>query len=171
MASTAEEKSSKSLDTFTGADASEYRRWRRRAQLYLMALPTNIPEKKWGAKLLEHLGGEAEELLEAVEVDEITKEAGWKLVLDTLDEKYKEASKDELQRVMKDYFYVIVIKEGETYRKFMTRLDTAYKALVRNGVELPEEVRGWMLLKSLPLSTLQSPWCSPQVKALSNTLT
>lgn len=80
MTSAANEKGSfKSLDTFTGADASEYRKWRRKAQLYLMALPTNIPEKKWGAKLLEHLSGEAEELLEAVEIDEITKESGWTL--------------------------------------------------------------------------------------------
>lgn len=55
------------------------RKWRRRARLFLMALPTNILEKKWGAKLLERLSGEAEELLEAV--DEITKESGWKLVL------------------------------------------------------------------------------------------
>ena len=118
--------------------------------MYLMALPTNVPEK-WGARLLEHLSGEAEELLEAVDIDDITKDQGWKLVLDTLDEKYKEASKDELQRVMKDYFYTICIKEQETYRYFITRLDTAYKALVRNGVELPDEVRGWMLLKKLAL--------------------
>ena len=117
------------------------------------ALPTTVPEKKWGARLLEHLSGEAEELLEAVDIDDITKENGWKLVLDTLDEKYKEASKDELQRVMKDYFYTICVKEGESYRNFITRLDTAYKALVRNGVELPEEVRGWMLLKKLALES------------------
>ena len=39
---------------------------------------------------------------------------------------------------MKDCFYVICMKESETYRNFMTRLDTACKALVRNGVELPD---------------------------------
>ena len=48
----------KSLEIFNGEDASEHRRWRRRAQLFLMALPTNVPEKKWGARLLEHLSGE-----------------------------------------------------------------------------------------------------------------
>lgn len=147
------EGNTKSLDKFTGEDASEYRKWRRRAQLYLMALPTTIPEKKWGAKLLEHLAGEAEELMEAVDIDEITKETGWKTVLDALDEKYKEPSKDELQRVMREYFYTITVKEGETFRNFITRLETAYKALVRNGVELPEEVRGWMLLKKLALDS------------------
>ena len=40
----------------------------------------------------------------------------------SLDEKYKEASKDELQRVMKDYFYVIVIKEGEAVKHIRTSL-------------------------------------------------
>lgn len=59
-----EERSSRNLETFSGADASEYRRWRRRAELYLLGLPTNIPEKKWGARVIEHLAGEAEELVE-----------------------------------------------------------------------------------------------------------
>ena len=33
----------------------------------------------------------------------------------------------------------------------MIRLDTSYKALVRNEVELPAAVRGWLLLKKLSL--------------------
>ena len=119
----------------------EYRRWRRRAELYLLGLPTNVPEKKWGARLIEHLTGEAGEVVEFMSIEEITKDNGWKLVFKALDEKYKELDKHELQRVMKEYFYTINIKEGESYGNFIIRLETAYKGLVRHDVTLPDEVK------------------------------
>eukprot|EP00435_Cladocopium_sp_Y103_P075981 s11_g71.t1 len=149
--SVGKEEAGSKLETFTGENAGDYRRWRRRAMLYLQALPTTIPEKKWGARILENLSGEAEELMESLMIEDIIKEDGYKKVFKILDEKYKEPEKDELQRVLKEYLYTIGIKEGETYRNFMIRLDTSYKALVRNGVELPDTVRGWLLLKKLSL--------------------
>ena len=139
------------MEPFTGENVGDYRRWRRRATLYLQALPTTIPEKKWGARLLEHLSGEIEELMESLAIDEIVKEDGYKKAFKILDDKYKEPEKNELQRVLKEYLYTIYIKEGETYRNFMIRLDTSYKALVRNEVELPAAVRDWLLLKKLSL--------------------
>ena len=139
------------LDVFDGTRPSEYRRWRRRAELYLMGLPTNVPERKWGARLLEHLSGEAEELLEQLPIEKIAKDKGYEEIFDLLDEKYKELAKDELQRVMKEYFYSSVIKPNETYRSFIVRLDTTYKSLVRHGVELPGPVRGWLLMRKMLL--------------------
>ena len=126
--SVGKEEAGSKLETFTGENVGDYRRWRRRATLYLQALPTTIPEKKWGARLLEHLSGEAEELMESLAIYEIVKEDGYKKVFKILDDKYKEPEKDELQRVLKEYLYTICIKEGETDRNFMIRLDTSYKA-------------------------------------------
>ena len=83
-----------------------------------------------------------------------------------LDEKYKELDKHELQRVMKEYFYTINIKEGESYRTFIIRLETAYKGLVRHEVKLPNEVKGWMLLRKLAMDpkaeamVLTAPRCA-----------
>ena len=119
--------------------------------MYLLGLPTNVPEKKWGARLIEHLTGEAEEVVEFMSIEEITKDNGWKLVFKALDEKYKELDKHELQRVMKEYFYTINIKEGESYRNFIIRLENAYKGLVRHEVTLPDEVKGWMLLRRIAM--------------------
>ena len=102
------------LETFSGEDASEYRRWRRKAELYLMGLPTTVPESKWGARLVEHLRGEAEELMEHVELSTITDDKGYKKVFELLDERYKELDKDELQRFLKSYFYAAPIKNQET---------------------------------------------------------
>lgn len=81
------------LDTFSGENSADYRKWRRRATLYLQALPTTIPEKKWGARLIEHLSGEAEELMDSLEVDEIVQQDGWKTIFKMLDDKYKEPEK------------------------------------------------------------------------------
>ena len=141
------------LETFSGEDASEYRRWRRKAELYLMGLPTTVPESKWGARLVEHLRGEAEELMEHVELSTITDDKGYKKVFELLDERYKELDKDELQRCLKSYFYAAPIKNQETYRNFVIRMDTAYRGLTRHKVELPEPVRGWILLKKLLLDS------------------
>ena len=103
---------------FDGTRPSEYRRWRRRAELYLMGLPMNVPGRKWGARLLEHLSGEAaEELLEQLPIEKIAKDKGYEKIFDLLDEKYKGLGKDGLQRVMKGYFYSSVIKPNETYSK------------------------------------------------------
>eukprot|EP00435_Cladocopium_sp_Y103_P043962 s1603_g12.t1 len=141
------------LETFSGEDSSEYRRWRRKAELYLMGLPTTVPESKWGARLVEHLRGEAEELMEHVELSTITSDKGYQKVFELLDERYKELDKDELQRCLKSYFYAAPIKNQETYRNFVIRMDTAYRGLTRHKVELPEPVRGWILLKKLLLDS------------------
>eukprot|EP00435_Cladocopium_sp_Y103_P061432 s737_g23.t1 len=143
--------SSKSLEVFTGENTAEYRRWRRKAELYLMGLPTTVPSSKWGPRLLEHLSGEAEELMEHLEINVITEEKGYQEVFKVLDERYKELDKDELQRCLKDYFYATPIKQNETYRNFIIRLDTAYRGLTRHKVELPEPVRGWILMRKLSL--------------------
>lgn len=139
------------LEVFDGTNASEYRRWRRRAELYLQGLPTTVPEKKWGARLVEHLAGEAEELMEQLPIEKIVADTGYKNVLSLLDDKYKELGGHELQRVLKEFFYGIIIKPQETYRNFIIRLDTSYRAMLRHKVTLPDEVRGWFLLRKLAL--------------------
>lgn len=85
MSNAEKEGQTKSLDKFSGQDTSDYGRWRRRAELYLAALPTTIPEKKWGAKLMEHLSGEAEELMDQLAIEDLLKDDGYKMVLNLLD--------------------------------------------------------------------------------------
>jgi len=142
-----------SLETFDGSDASLYRRWRRKAELYLMGLPTTVPESRWGPRLLEHVAGEAEEALEHLDVHTITSDKGYKEVFKVLDDKYKELDKDDMQRCLKEYFYAATIKPNETYRNFVTRVDTAYRGLQRHKIELPDEVRGWIVLRKLALDS------------------
>ena len=97
--------------------------------------------------------GEAEETLEDLSIEKITKEDGYQQILAILDDKYKERQQDELHHALKEYFYTVTIKQGETYRNFLVRLDTAYRKLVQHGVELPSEVQGWFLMRKLHLES------------------
>ena len=71
-----DEAGTKNLETFPGENSGEYLRWRRGAELYLLGLPTHVPEKKWGARLIEHLTGEAEEVVAFMSIEDITKTMG-----------------------------------------------------------------------------------------------
>ncbi|CAE7255665.1 unnamed protein product [Symbiodinium sp. CCMP2592] len=137
------------LERFDGTQPATYRKWRRKAELMLMALPNTYSKEKWGAKLMEQLSGEAEEVCEAIPVEKLIKEGGHELVLKALDDKYKELDKDALHKHLTEYFYGVSIKGGETYRNLMVRLETSYRRLQEHTVELPEEVRGWFLLRKL----------------------
>ena len=130
------------LEVFSGASPQEYKRWRRKAELHLLGLPSTVGKAKRGPRLLESLSGEAWELLENVPISDIIKEDGHDLVFRTLDGKYKETQQDELQRALKEYFYQSSIKSGEDYRAFIVRLESTYRLLVTHGCELPKEVRG-----------------------------
>ncbi|CAE7879526.1 GIP, partial [Symbiodinium microadriaticum] len=121
------------------------------AELMLLALPTTYTKDRWGAKLLEYVSGEAEEVCEGLALEKITKEDGHKLIFDALDGRYRELEKEALHNHLHEYFYELKIRPGESYRNMTVRLDTSYRRLQEHSVELPEEVRGWFLLQKLKL--------------------
>ncbi len=72
LAGTAEDKNQ--LETFDGSDPSLDRAWKRRAQLMIAGLPSTVGKIKHGARLMQHIKGEAELLLETLSVEDIIKE-------------------------------------------------------------------------------------------------
>ena len=141
------------LETFTGVDPMSYKLWRRKAQLMLASLPTTIGKEKHGAKLMQFVSGEAESLLETLDIEEICKTGGDKKVLEILDEKYMPRPRDLLHVALKTYFYDMAVKPGEPYQQFLARLDASYRKLREQEVELNATVRGYMLLKKLRLES------------------
>ncbi|CAE7675017.1 GIP [Symbiodinium sp. CCMP2456] len=139
------------LERFDGSDPSMYRRWRRKAELMLLALPNTYTKDRWGAKLLEYVSGEAEEVCESLPLDKLTKEEGHKMIFEALDERYKELDKESLHKHLQEYFYGLKIRPGESYRNLTVRLDTSYRRLKEHAVELPDTVKGWFLLQKLQL--------------------
>ncbi|CAL1167422.1 unnamed protein product [Cladocopium goreaui] len=154
MATVKEEDRAK-LEKFDGTDPSAYKRWRRKAELMLLALPNTFEKSRWGPKLCEYVSGEAEELIEDISISELCQEGGYKQVLSALDQKYSKRKEEEVQQYLKEYFYRCTIRQNETFRQFVVRLETTYKKLAEHGIELPPTVKGWMLMKKMNLDMTQ----------------
>ena len=117
------------LERFDGSDPASYKRWRRKAELMLMALPTTMAKEKWGPKLCEFISGEAEDAIEGIAVNKLVAEEGYKLIFEVLDARYADLEQDSLQKYQNEYFFGTQIKAGETYRTLTIRVDTAYRNL------------------------------------------
>ena len=143
------------LESFDGSDPAVYRKWRRRAQVMLAALPTTVPKEKLGARLMQHIKGEAELVCEAIPVDKLCAEGGEAAILKLLDEKYGPQPKDLLHRALKEFFYELYIKPHETYQQFLARFFHASQQLKEQEIDLPPKVLGFMLIKKLKLETQQ----------------
>ena len=143
------------LEVFGGTDPSAYRLWKRRSQLLIGGLPTTVPEKKHGPRLMEFIKGEAEMLLECIPVEDLMNEGGAKRIWEVLDEKYLPQPRDLLQQALKNFFYDLQVKPSETYVQFLARFDAANRLLIEQKIELPSSVKGYMLLKKLKLDGTQ----------------
>ena len=143
------------LDRFDGSDASLYKRWRRRAQLMLMALPNTIPEERYGPKLMEYLTGEAEYAVEHISIADLSQAGGADKIFEALDERFAPLQKDLMSEALQEYFFDVTIKGNEPMKSFSTRFQTAYRKLNEQGVQLPAEVQGWFLLRKLRLDATQ----------------
>ncbi|CAE7838460.1 avt3 [Symbiodinium sp. CCMP2592] len=141
------------LERFDGSQPSTYRRWRRKAELMLLALPNTCSKDRWGAKLLEYVAGEAEEVVEGLPLEKVINDGGHLLILEAPDARYKDLQKEALHNHLLEYFYGLQIKAGESYRNMIVRLETAYRRLQEHSVELPTEVRGWFMMRKLQLDT------------------
>lgn len=142
------------LERFDGSAPSLYKRWRRRAALSLLSLPSTYGAAKLGPKL-EYLGGEAELAVEHLKIEDLAKEGGEKKIFEVLDERYKPLEKDDMNEALKEFFFEVQIKPGEAMKSFITRLATSHRKLAEQGVSLPKEVQGWFLMKKMRLDSNQ----------------
>ena len=155
MATSSEASSNTRLEKFNGTDPSLYKRWKRRAQLMLIALPSTFSEEKLGPKLMEFLTGEAELAVEHIAVEELCKSGGAQRIFTALDERYGPLAKDEMAEALKEYFFDVSIRPGEVAKNFVTRLGTSSRKLEEQGVKLPPELKGWFLIRKLRLDPSQ----------------
>lgn len=139
------------LDTFDGSNPANYKKWKRRACMMLASLPSTISEKKYGPKLMTYLSGEAESLLDHLDIAKICDNGGDRLIWETLDEKYGPQQIDLLQDALKGFFHELTVRPGESFRQFSARFATARRKLEQEQVKLPEVVLGFMMLKKLRL--------------------
>ena len=74
MLTTTKDEDKVRLERFDGTEPAGFKRWRQKAELMLLALPTTFEKTRWGPKLCKFTAGEAEELVENLSVEELCKE-------------------------------------------------------------------------------------------------
>ena len=122
------------LESFDASDPGAYSKWKRRAQLMLVALPNTVPKEKLGPRLMPVIKGEAEQLCERIPVEDLCSEGGDVKVFKLLDQKYGTRPVVLLHTALKTYFYELMIKPSESYQQFMARSATAVRLLEEQEV-------------------------------------
>ena len=143
------------LERFDGRDPSAYKRWRRRAELMLISLPSTYPKEKLGPKLIEFLAGDAELATEHLSVEGAATEGGEKKIFKVLDKRFKPFEKDGLHEALNEYVHNIAVKPGESMKAFFNRFATCYRKLLQQKVSLPNEVQGWFMMQKMRLDSSQ----------------
>ena len=121
----------------------------------LAALPNTVPREKLGPKLMQYIKGEAELVCESIPVDKLCKEDGDQLVFALPDEKFGPQPTDLLHAALKEFFYELYVKNGETYQNFQARFFHANQKLEEQEVKLLAKVLGFMMVKKLRLDPTQ----------------
>ncbi|CAE7383212.1 unnamed protein product, partial [Symbiodinium pilosum] len=119
------------LESFDGTDVAAYRKWK-------------------GVHNCE-----AELVCESIPVDKLCKEDGDQLVFALPDEKFGPQPTDLLHAALKEFFYELYVKNGETYQNFQARFFHANQKLEEQEVKLLAKVLGFMMVKKLRLDPTQ----------------
>jgi hypothetical protein len=80
-----------------------------------------------------------------------------KLIL-ILDSRFKRDKSTELLDACEHYFYKSNRKAKETVFEHIVRIRLSTKKILEHEVDLPDQVRGWLVLRRAGLSEIQRRW-------------
>ena len=126
---------------FDGEDPGRtFKPWLRELELWIH--DTEVPKAKHGTRILRRLGGVAKAAANELETTEIVGEKG----KDNIIAKLTEYFAPHLETTMPQAFERAVYGEGrgsrESLGEYIIRMDSAFRDLKNEGVDLPSEARG-----------------------------
>ena len=124
-------------------------------EVRLWEYETDIPEKKRGIKLLRGLSGVAKTAVEDLEVGEIANEQGVKNILTRLRDYFLPHLEVSLPRAFEMAVYGKQRQGKETFIEYVQRMERAFHHLTKEGVELPDGAKGYILFRQASLSDSQ----------------
>lgn len=116
---------------------------------------TDIPRNKHGAKMLRQLGGAARAAADELEVDDVIGESGADKILAKLTEHFAPHLETAMPRAFEKAVYGEARKARESLGDFVIRCDAAFRDLYQEGVELSEQVQGYIMHRQANLTTAQ----------------
>ena len=137
--------------------------------LKLWQFETDVPVQKQGAKLLRTLTGVARMAVEELEYEQIASEDGIKNILQRLREYFTPHLEVSLPRAFETAVYGTPRQNKETYGEYVHRMQRSFALLAKEGVQLPEGAKGYIIYRQSSLSEAHEQrvqtWCEGSYQA------
>ena len=136
---------------FTGTKPNEFKRYSKKVKLWLLF--TRTPAQLQGPRVLSRLTGPAWDACDGLEPEDVATADGVNVILDTLEEAFQGEHETELFHALEDTFCGPGRKKGERLHDYALRVQSNVRELAKQGVRLPDQVQGFLLLRRAHLST------------------
>ena len=124
-------------------------------QVALWEYETEVVRAKRGVNLIRHLSGVALTAVDHLEIEQITGEEGVKNILTALREFFNPHLEVSLPRAFEAAVYGAPRSAKETFGEFTKRMERAFVNLAKEGVDLPDGARGYIMYQQASLSESQ----------------
>ena len=141
------------IPLFTG-QPDDYREWRKRISLYHQKM---VLSKRNGESILNILGsltGAAWRLVEDFDIALAEKETAFQDILKILDKHFQYDERVQLPSDF-DAYFGLSRRQGQTLLSYVSDHEDQLKKLIKHGINLPEAVQGWHLLRRCNLTREQ----------------
>ena len=129
---------------FSGTKPSEFKSHREKVKLWLLCT---------GPLVLSRLTGPAWDACDGLEPEDVATADGVNVILDTLAEAFQGEHETEPFDALEDTFYGPGRKKGERLHHCALRVQSNVRELAKQGVRLPDQVQGFLLLRRANPST------------------
>ena len=119
----------------------------------LWLLFTRTPAQLQGPRVLSRLTGPAWDACDGLEPEDVATDDGGNVILDTLTGAFQGEQETELFDSLEDTFYGPGRKKGERLHDYALRVQSNVRELAKQGVRLPDQGQGFLLLRRANLST------------------
>ena len=124
-------------------------------QVALWEFETEVPKPKRGIKLLRQLSGVAMTAVDDMEISEIATEQGVKNILGKLRDYFLPHLEVSLPRAFEVAVYGPPRGNKESFAEYTKRMERAFINLAKEGVELPDGAKGYILYRQASLTEAQ----------------
>ena len=112
-----------------------YKNWKKELKSWTMT--TDIPNKKWGAKVSRRLEGSAKEAIADMEIDTITSGEGLQKILEVLDEAFAPYLEQTMPRAFEKAVYTSAREKGQSMLDYTLASVSRFNELKREAPTAP----------------------------------
>ena len=134
---------------FHAEEDDDYVAWKNDIEVWRML--TDMKAEKLGAAVYLALKGRAREVVRNLKPAELGAEGGFEKVIEALDAVYLKDETTQAYCAFKE-FYEFRRSAGQNFAEFIVEYDQRYHKLKKYGMELPEGVQAFFLLKTANLT-------------------